>query len=179
MFHTSSEDDINKAHELVEYYLGSVDNINEDNWQGMVDMFTDAGWLYGTHKMVNYLANHGVTVFQYILTYQGKHSLTQLYGLDTIGVCHGDDLFYIWELSPFLVTDEDLLVSNTMTDAWVNFAMYGDPTPSNSKLSWTPVDPEMSNSLNFWNISGPEPVMQRNSKLDERMNLWNKVMGHN
>ena len=103
MFHTSSEDDVKKAHELVEYYLGSVDNINEDNWQGMVDMFTDAGWLYGTHEMVNYLANHSVTVFQYILTYRGRHTLsTRWFGLpEPIGVCHGDDLIYLWKLVDF------------------------------------------------------------------------------
>ena len=65
-----TESDINKAHELLEYYVGSVENINEENWQGMIDMFTDAGWLYGTHKMVNHMANHGVKVFQYIFTYQ-------------------------------------------------------------------------------------------------------------
>ena len=72
-------------------------------------MFTDAGWLFGIHKMVNYLANHGVKVFQYILTYQGQYSLTQLYGLDLVGVCHGDDLFYIWESLP--LNEQDLAVS--------------------------------------------------------------------
>ena len=170
-----TEHDVDKALQLMEYYIGSVDNFDSEHQQGAFDMFTDAGWLFGIHKMVNYLANHEVKVFQYILTYQGQYSLTQFYGLDAVGVCHGDDLFYIWESLP--LNEQDLAVSKTMADAWTNFAKYGDPTPD-SKLSWTPVEAGMSDTIQFWNISGPEPYMQTNSKLQERMDLWKHVMGN-
>ena len=75
------------------------------------------------------------------------------------------------------LNEQDLAVSNIMSDAWTNFAKYGDPTPD-SHLSWTPVEAGMSNTLQFWNISGPEPSMQTNSKLQERMELWKQVMGN-
>ena len=64
-----------------------------------------------------------------------------------------------------------------MTDAWTNFAKYGDPTPD-SRFSWTPVEAGMSETIQFWNISGPEPFMQTNSKLQDRMDLWKQVMGN-
>ena len=67
------------------------------------------------------------------------------------------------------VNEQDLAVSKTMTDAWTNFAKYGDPTPD-SKFSG------MSDTIQFWNISGPEPFMQTNHKLQERMDLWKQVM---
>ena len=35
--------DVEKAHKIVEYYVGSVDNINENHLQGIINMFTDAG----------------------------------------------------------------------------------------------------------------------------------------
>ena len=62
-----------------------------------------------------------------------------------------------------------------MTSAWVNFAMYGDPTPPGSDIFWGPVLP--SDYMQFWNISGVSPSMQTNEKLQERMKLWDMVMG--
>ena len=92
-----TKDDIDKAHELVEFYVGSMDNINEDHKQGIFDLGTDSWFLYGTHKTIKYLLQYGVTVYQYVLTYGGKFSWSQLYGVDPPqGVCHGDDLIYLW-----------------------------------------------------------------------------------
>ena len=90
-------DDIEKAHELVEFYVGSMVNINEDHKQGIFDLGTDSWFLYGTYKTIKYLLQYGVTVYQYVLTYRGKFSWSQLYGLDPPqGVCHADDLIYLW-----------------------------------------------------------------------------------
>ena len=36
-------EDVEKSGRLVEFYLGSYDNITLDNAQGLIDMFTDAG----------------------------------------------------------------------------------------------------------------------------------------
>ena len=33
---------------------------------------------------------------------------------------------------------DDMLIRELMTSLWANFATYGDPTPPNSGLSWTP-----------------------------------------
>ena len=62
-------------------------------------MFTDTHFLYGTQKLNNYLVKQGVPVYQYILTYEGQNSLATIWlGLnETIGVCHTDDLFYLWD----------------------------------------------------------------------------------
>ena len=53
------------------------------------------------------------------------------YGVDPIGVCHADDLFYLFQMPRYNInlTGNDVKVKDVMTNAWVNFATYGDPTP--------------------------------------------------
>ena len=58
---------------LLNYYVGSVEDINEDNSQGIIDMYTDAWFAYGHHKTVEYLTRYGVIVFQYLFAYEGQH----------------------------------------------------------------------------------------------------------
>ena len=63
--------DVENAHKLVEYYMGSEENLNPDHFQGLVDMYTDSWFAYGHHKTVDYLMKHGVPVFQYLFAYEG------------------------------------------------------------------------------------------------------------
>ena len=69
---------IENAHKLLDYYIGSVGNISEENVQGMVDMYTDAWFAYGHHRTVNYLTQYGVPTFQYIFAYAGQLSFFNL-----------------------------------------------------------------------------------------------------
>ena len=80
------EDDIAKAHRLVNFYVGGVHNITEANLQRIVDMLTDSFMLYGVQKTIGYLQMHGMTVFQYILTHRGEFSVTQAYTPETVTV---------------------------------------------------------------------------------------------
>ena len=97
--------DVQRAHELLEFYVGGVDNIDVEHQQGMIDMMTDSIFLYGTHRTIFHLVTQGIDVFQYILTYQGQYSFTNVFGLPTIGVCHADDLIYLFNplgTSPYI-----------------------------------------------------------------------------
>ena len=73
-----TDTDIENAHKLLDYYIGSVGNISEKNIQGMVDMYTDAWFAYGHHRTVNYLTQYGVPTFQYIFAYPGQLSFFNL-----------------------------------------------------------------------------------------------------
>lgn len=79
-----TEDDIAKAHQLLNFYVGGEENITETNVQGIVDMLTDSFMLYGVQKTIGYLQMHGMTVFQYILTHRGEYSVTQAYTPETV-----------------------------------------------------------------------------------------------
>ena len=170
-----TENDVKNAHTIVEYYVGSVDNINEEHKQGMFDMFTDAGFLYGTYKTIQYLLEQGVTVYQYILTYRGEHSFSEAFGIEPVGVCHADDLMYLWNPAGGFgsLTGDDALVRKTMTKAWASFAFYGDPTPPGSEASWI----ASGNPNQYWNISGPVSNMGSSSYIQDRMELWTQVIG--
>ena len=89
--------DRQRAHELIKFYIGSSDNINKEHKQGMIDMMTDSVFLYGTHRTIKHMVNLGKQIFQYVLTYQGRFSLSNVFGIPTMGVCHGDDLQYLFE----------------------------------------------------------------------------------
>ena len=92
--------DRQRAHELIEFYVGSVENINKEHKQGMIDMMTDSVFLYGTHRTIKHMVNQifrSNQIFQYVLTYQGRFSLSNVYGIPTMGVCHADDLLYLFE----------------------------------------------------------------------------------
>merc|ERR1712156_318779 len=146
-----TQDDLKNAYKVVEYYIETIDNINLENKQGLFDMFTDSGFLYGTYRTIKYLIKHGVTVYQYILTYEGEFSFSEVYNVLPNGVCHADDLLYLW--NPWLLgplSGDDIGVRDLMTTAWTNFATYGDPTPPGSSISWTPVD-ENAEIQQYWN----------------------------
>ena len=42
-FSDITEEDVERSRRLVEFYLGSYDNITLDNAQALIDMFTDSG----------------------------------------------------------------------------------------------------------------------------------------
>ena len=76
-----TEEDVAKSHQLLDYYIGGVENYNAENLYGLLDMHTDSGFLHGTYKTVQMLLEHGVSVHQYLLTHVGQYSYTQLYGI--------------------------------------------------------------------------------------------------
>ena len=76
-----TEEDVTKSHQLLDYYIGGVENYNAENLYGLLDMHTDSGFLHGTYKTVQMLLEQGVSVHQYLLTHVGQYSYTQLYGI--------------------------------------------------------------------------------------------------
>ena len=168
-----NDEDVAKAKELLEQYCGGVEDITEENKQQFINLITDSNFLYGTHKQVNYLLEHGVPTYQYLLTYAATNSLTTSLGYPSFGVCHGDDLQYIFE--PSAITDsplegEDKLVGDRVATAWTNFVKLGDPTPPGSEVNWSPVVTRDSHEM--LDISGPSPGMTQDQDIDERMAVW-------
>ena len=167
-----TDEDISRAKEVLQFYCGNVEDINEENKQNFINMVTDSNFLYGSFKQVNYLLEQGVPTYQYILTHEGDHSFSTTLGYQKFGVCHGDDLQYLFE--PSAITDsvdgEDAMVRDMMAAAWTQFAKTGDPSPPGASFSWTPVN--NPNSHEFLDIDGPNPGMKTDTAIDERMSFW-------
>ena len=95
-------EDVEKAHKILDAYVGGVENVTMTNIRNLIDIMTDSSMLFGVHKKIGYLLDHGMTVYQYMLTHTGQFSIAQLNTvlLDTKlhrGVAHADDLIYEWE----------------------------------------------------------------------------------
>jgi len=168
--------DVAKAHAVVDFYLGGIENMNMDHLQSIIDIFTDATFLYGLHRTSELMLSHGMTVFQYMLTHLGRYSLTQLFGIpEPVGVCHADDLLYLWDPVDINPEDgplpqQDSQLRDIMVTAWANFAKSGNP--SGPSWRW---DPLQGGGLqhSFLNISGPSSlVMATSVQIKERMDFW-------
>ncbi len=176
-----TQEDVERAYNILEFYVGSVEGMSQDNFKKVTDMMTDASFLYGNFRTMKHLKSHGMkNVYHYILTFEGHYSFTQLFGIEPLGVCHADDLFYLFDpVYPSfgeLVFDEtETLLKKEMVTAWTNFARYGDPTPPNSGQFWSPVT-SIDDITHFWNISGPYPAMDTNEYINERMSLWSSLL---
>ena len=74
---------------------------NNEDFHTIIGSWTDDGeFLYGTRKTLDYLINHGVTVYQYIFSYVGEQNTGCQFGHCGLGVCHGEELQYIWKSEP-------------------------------------------------------------------------------
>jgi carboxylesterase type B len=77
-------EDLERSNRIIDFYVGGVSNIDMEHLQGLSDMFTDSGFLYGVYKTVQHLVAAGVPVHQYLLTHRGQYSLTQLFAPGTV-----------------------------------------------------------------------------------------------
>ena len=73
----ASEEDILKANSLIQSYTEPGSNTTFSEY---TDLFTDAIFAAGTHKLANYLVSNNRKVFKYIFSYQGN--LKMNYGLE-------------------------------------------------------------------------------------------------
>ena len=99
---------------------------------------------------------------------------------EKLGVCHADDLIYLWDPVFMLenglpLQGNDLAVRDIMIEAWTNFATYGNPTPEGilELPPWSPVN----SNFQLWNISSPSPSMEFPMELWDRMPIWDNVVG--
>jgi len=178
--------DVEKAHKIIDAYVGGVENITMSNVQSLIDMMTDSSMLYGVHKKIGYLLEQGMTVYQYVLTHKGQFSIAQLHTMlldgtpQTHGVAHADDLIYEWEpvfgssgwdTETHQLSGDDARVRDILTGAWASFATSGKPG-----LGWTPVQSDHTIPT-YLNISGPNPTMDSSQDLADRMMVWQTVVG--
>jgi carboxylesterase type B len=178
-------DDIEKARAFLKFYTGEEGSFEKQYFENLVDMFTDSFALFGIHQTMKAFVANDMKVFHYILTYEGEFSLLNIYGLPPMGVCHADDLFYLfdpifgnsgWDSNTNALTGTDIEVSELMVSAWANFAAYGDPTPPSDMLesAWLPVGKD---NFQYLNISGPSPQMEYSEDIGTRMQFWTELMG--
>merc|ERR1712141_372815 len=131
----------------------------------------DSFFLFGTYKTIQYMQNQNMSVYQYILSYQYSNG-------NGFGVNHAEDTTYLFD-PPFgsrtdccHLSEEDKRVRLVMMDAWTNFAKTGIPG-----MGWT--KSVLNSDHQYWNISGPIPIMEGQQALQDRMAIWQDVCFNN
>ena len=49
----ATEEDLSNSYKLLDFYIGGLENLNEDHLQGVFDMYTDSAMLYGVKRYLD------------------------------------------------------------------------------------------------------------------------------
>ncbi|KAF5281268.1 hypothetical protein FQA39_LY05154 [Lamprigera yunnana] len=186
---------------IEDFYLGqnSVDVTHPQSVQGFVDMYSDRLLLYSMYQSALLHAWKGnSSTWFYHFNYRGEYSYEPYFATttDTInydwGVCHCDDLIYLFRTKKFfgpLQSNSDKLVRRIMIKMWTNFAIYSNPTPRKDEYFalWSPIHhlkglkTVENKHLTYLNITGPSDgenvirMKMENKYYKERMLFWNSL----
>ncbi|XP_055624036.1 acetylcholinesterase-like [Toxorhynchites rutilus septentrionalis] len=180
------EQKIGIGQEVKNFYLGG-NNISWEAINQTCDLMSDVTFVVSSNLSAEWIAKFQPNVkhYNYNFSFNGRFDLLKkLYNIGSVnGVCHGDDIFYLFSPSflPTLPTDSnECKVRDVFVKVITNFAKFGDPTPGGSMLgfAWEPIQPFDRSSEHF-NLRCLEitqsPRMLQNPNQD-RMEFWRKVI---
>ncbi|KAJ9582814.1 hypothetical protein L9F63_022842, partial [Diploptera punctata] len=137
--------------DIKKFYFGD-EHITDSSVSRVVDLYTDSWFLQGANQAIKLLLGKGSPVYYYYFAYRGSRSLSEIFD-DTVrdyGVCHADELLYLFPRITFFPgeepSEEDEEIIDIMITLWTNFAKFGDPTP-------TPVE-----GKKWPNVTNPEDL---------------------
>ncbi|XP_045502270.1 uncharacterized protein LOC123699375 [Colias croceus] len=159
--------------EMNEYYFASG---RKDLIMDMVNLYSDLHFKYpAVIESELYAKTNDRPMYYYLFKYSGFINNAKFISqfVFTKGASHGDELFYMFKPHTFPLPTRyfELKMIERMVTLWTNFAKYGDPTPSTTKLlpvkwkpsrSWNPtalvIDHHITTapmwdegSVRFWN----------------------------
>ncbi|XP_013097162.2 juvenile hormone esterase isoform X1 [Stomoxys calcitrans] len=173
--------------EIRQFYLGNK-QVGIESVDEMIALLTDLMFVHGIMRTVrNHAKYSNMPVYMYRFSFDGALGLyKRMLGLQRPGVCHGDELGYLFKFGFFNLSLDpksmEVLVKNRMVRMWTNFAKYGNPTPSNLNddlltTSWLPVNGEGAmNNLTYMDIT-THLQMKNNPEL-ERQQFWDYMYEH-
>jgi len=178
-----------KVAKIKEEYFGNGNDINDlEVLQNLTNSFTDSGFFYGTDKMARQLSQKTKT-FYYHFDHLGSFSIADLYiektmallkkfvGIHTtsgLGVCHADDLMFLFRSSDVLFLDNenqrDQKMVDFMVEKWANFATYHDPTPTDQ--AWPAYG---TKDVTYVRLDNSKIIAQNDPIRDERLKFWKNL----
>ncbi|XP_069696466.1 esterase E4-like [Periplaneta americana] len=166
------------AGRIRKFYFGDQP-ISNNTVKELQQMYTDVFFTYGSHIAAQLHSSRSATVYYYLFDYRGTNSFSVHFGDKTrdYGVCHLDDLMYLFPQDHFFPgsekQSEDDEMIDTLITLWTNFARTGDPTPGNDKKNkWLPVS--SPNVLEYARIKNDGLKMEA-GLYKERANFWTSM----
>ncbi|XP_031767185.2 juvenile hormone esterase-like [Galleria mellonella] len=180
-FYYENSPNVNLITKLVqEKYLLEKDT--EAIKSGIIKMYTDSYFGYPAVEAIELTFNYTKSpVFLYHLVYKAVNSFSQIfgYGDEDQGVCHADDLMYLFPIH-FLAKEpstDDIEMSKLIVTMWTNFATSGDPNkPVQIPYKWKPAS--SGSKMEYLEISS-KPKMKEDfasrSRFWGTLPLWHNV----
>nr|AJP62543.1 carboxylesterase [Oxya chinensis] len=171
---------LKKASDMIRqfYFDGKV--LTKDNIMDYVNMQTDINFAHGVHQTVNYHEKYSHSpLYYYSFGFDSFLGVFKRFvGASHLpGVCHIDDLGYLFHMSIVDITvDQDSVEMTTirrMVKFWTNFAKTGDPTPhldDDVMIKWTPYSQTNPCYLNI-----DKDLSIRHYLNKERMEFWDDL----
>lgn len=148
-------------------------------------MFSDVFFTAGFDEYLEKrLSERSAATYVYVFDHRPAGSLTNIVGAgdESLGVCHADELAMLFPIGNTLFptgvyTEKDIQMREAMVKMWVNFATYGNPTPTGSAFKWEPATKYPwnyarlgSQDLSDWYILRNEDNYKR-----DRIDFWKTV----
>nr|QYA71947.1 carboxylesterase [Anoplophora glabripennis]QYA71999.1 carboxylesterase [Anoplophora glabripennis] len=169
---------------LKEFYF-SNEKLDKSKIYDLIHLYTDGWFLYCADAAIRlHLRHTKQPIYYYLFGHRGASSFTKIFGggETDLGVCHADELQYLFPIGDGLFpdkepSDDDKMIAELLTTLWVNFAETGNPTPQLSNLineMWKPVQ---SDDMEYYYIGTKSAEMQTGLLL-ERAKLWRSFTTH-
>uniref|UniRef100_A0A182JPS1 carboxylesterase n=1 Tax=Anopheles christyi TaxID=43041 RepID=A0A182JPS1_9DIPT len=148
-----SRSNANELGKMVKQFYFQTRPISSNTLPELMDVLSDNEYITATLTAAELVAKFQPKVkhYCYYFTYDGRWgNIKRLLNMsDLPGVCHGDDVFYMFSsaLNASLPEDADeVRIRRAFVTMWSNFAHGGDPTPECEDIAaglvrWEPIEP--------------------------------------
>ena len=191
--------------QIARFYFGEDTNMaelprTEENLRLVGRIYSMAYFFSGAEYDTKLLKKAGVEIYNFVLSEPPNFSLMDLFRLSfsqiiysfsarsfgynpyppVPGVCHGDDLVYMFPMSPFpdtVVTDDQRRVRQLLLDIVTSFSRAGVPTFTEKTDGLPrPLSPlSLELGLTKYCDLGPAPAMVTRPELRRELDLWRNV----
>jgi len=197
----TTADDRKDVEEIRQFYFPHETDISnlppsDENIQKLTEMLSMSWFQYPMDRDSKLIAQNGGSVYTFLLTYPPDFSLFELFRLgmkklgwlfsarrlglrpysNHYGVCHGDDLCYLFPLDvpgfPARVrTGPQKQTQRHLLDVVCSFAKSGKPTLKDGETVWRPV----SDTAHEYLEVAPLPIMTRDQELSRQLDFWRGI----
>ncbi|XP_068985006.1 uncharacterized protein [Bombus flavifrons] len=166
------------SRELRKFYFNDQP-INSANSKELGDIYCDSIITFPMYRAIKLFATYSkLPVYFYKFSFQGRYSFYMLNATTPYGVCHHDDLQYLFFIKsrfPYFNSDApEIPMVEISTSIWSNFVINGEPIPKHDSqlrnVRWDKFVPEQNNFLEL-NL---HPSI-KTEFFPERMREWERL----
>lgn len=167
-----SKDVLNIGEKVLKFYFDDV-KLTPNNFQKVITLNTDIAFVYNIRRFLRHVSKYS-PAFMYRFDIETERNFTKKqYKMECVeGVCHSDDLFYLFNVTCLdvpLTVDTKRLIEKVVS-FWTNFARNGNPNYSDELDEWRPFSEDEQNCY----IIGQTFKCIQNVYA-ERMKFWDDI----